>query len=166
MLNQAQVANMLGITARMVRVHVTNGVLPPMPEGGYSGPGLVNAWIKFKSQPRVPKDRLTEKIDIANERALREQAERKMAEIKLSKESGRLIDIDEVSNAIETVLTIHRNKLLSLGQINALQILALKTPEEVSQFLTKQIRLQLMEVTSELASTLEVGISTGTDSTT
>lgn len=162
MLKQSQVANLLGITARMVRVHVTNGVLPPMPEGGYSGPALIEAWVKYRSQKNKPVQS-TDKVDINLERALREQAERKMAEIRLEKEEGRLIDIEEVSQAIETVLTVHRNKLLALGHTNALQLLALKTPEEVSNFLTQQIRSQLLEVTSELTSALAGGVSSSTD---
>jgi len=167
MLNQKQVANLLGITDRAVRLHVKNGVIPPMPDGGYSGPDLIKAWVIYKSRPTTKgqaKD--SDKVNFGDEKALRERAERHLAEIKVEKEEGRLLDAATVTRCVETALVVHRNKLLSIGPTCAMQIMALKTPDEVSAFLSSEVRRLLTEVVNELSSSIEECDFTGTDTPT
>lgn len=79
-------------------------------------------------------------------RAVREEAEAALAVIKLEQQRGRLVEVEAVGAAVDTAFTRVRQRLLSIGNAAAPDLLGVATVAEVQTVIDSYVRDALDEL--------------------
>lgn len=80
-----------------------------------------------------------DRLDPGQEKARLDSVRREQAEIKLMKERGEIVSIDEVCDVYYDALVVVRQRMLAMPNKLARPIVALETPQEAQDVLRKEI---------------------------
>lgn len=121
-LNQTEVAELLGLTTRQIRNLEKEG-LPKTAKGGkagYNGPAVVQWFVAYREQLVAPKD-------LAEAEQRKAIADAQLAELKLAREQGKVVEVEVAADRVGRMLTQLRSQMLTLPQRWAPKVVGLKT---------------------------------------
>jgi phage terminase Nu1 subunit (DNA packaging protein) len=139
-----QVAHVLNLTPRWVNRLVKEQGMPRHSRGEYDLVACVHWYIAFLEKRIEDAQKGTEDEATARRRLI--SANARLRELQLAKARGEMVDSDSVMSLIDEMVTVTKAKLLTVPSKVAVQILACRTPGEVRDFLDKEIRDTLEEL--------------------
>lgn len=151
-LSQAELAEMFGISTRVVRDYVTRGIIVSSPQPGrYLARQSIAAYLaslRGAAQGRAS----TEGPSLADERAKTETVNRKIAEIKLAQMQGEVLTLDEVAEQWSALALQLRTAVLGIPT-KARSTIPHLTPHD-----GETLRTLVREVLANLAEEIEMGV--------
>lgn len=142
--SQTELASLLSLSTRQIRNLEKEG----MPKGSdgqrsvYEPAACVRWYVQYRERLAAPKDQ----EDAEKRRAI---AEAQLAELKLAKEQGKVVEVETVGQEVDGMLEQLRNQLLTLPQRWAPQTVGLKTLPEATQVLEAAVLESLAALSRE-----------------
>ncbi|MCC7132489.1 MAG: terminase small subunit [Gemmatimonadales bacterium] len=120
-----------GLTSRRVQQWIAEG-MPYRDEGGNRRivRAEANRWIREKERDEATKAATPDSTDDAERR--KATADAQLAELRLARETGQVVPIDEATKAVEDMLGQLRAQLLTLPARWAPRMVGLKTLQEAT----------------------------------
>ena len=144
--NQKQLANILGITDRRVRQLREEGFFS-FAEGGkkYNLEKCVQEYIEYKIKTETNRGT---SIDVEKEKAEHEQIKKNISKLKLRKLKKELHEASDVELFLSEMLVNFRNRLLSIPNKVAVQVLGEQDINRIISLLNKEM-IETLEELSE-----------------
>lgn len=143
---QKELAELFGISTRMVRNLINADVIHKEPNGRLDREKCITPYIEHlrkQAAGRISKDG---KYDLIAERARLAKAQADKTELELKIKKGELMYVDVVEHGWKCLVHAARSKFLALPTKMAPQLAACQTPAEVQQLLKKEIYAAMTEL--------------------
>lgn len=140
---QTEMAKVLGVTQQRVSQLVKTGVITR----DDSGAVLLIDSLKNYYKPNKDNDTLPEDLSVEKERALHEKAKREIAELKLAEMKKEIHSTTDIELMVGGMITVFKKSLLALPY-KVSQKLVGKSADDINEVLTQEITSSLTELSS------------------
>lgn len=111
----AQLARLLDLSPRSIRELAERGIIP-RDAGRYRLPDAVHGYVRHLREVAAGRksEHGDDALDLVQERAALARSQRQLAELKLQRERGELVEVVPVRNALVAMIVRARNQLMSV----------------------------------------------------
>ena len=141
-----ELALILGITGRTVRMRAEDGVLKKTSRGRYPLCDSVHRYIAFKSKEEENEDDAQIKREKDAADAAYKEAKAKIVEMEVAELQGKLHRSEDVAALTEDLIYTIRGALLSLPGRLAMDTASAATPAEAAEIIRKEVYALMQEL--------------------
>lgn len=137
--NQKQLAEIIGITDRHVRRLEEQGIINKTGNGKYDLTSCIDAYYKHKYRP-------PSNAEYEREHALHEKVKREIAEIELMELKGNMHKADDIKRIMTGMLINFKGKMLTIPGTVSARLINQSNPNVIDNILTKEVKVALQEL--------------------